>query len=104
MGEGAGIVVLESAEHAKARGAKIYGEIAGVGITGDAHHIAAPEPEGRERTRAMELAMADANVSPRDIVHRNAHATATPVGDMFEARAIEGLFGSEVDPVRLSDK
>lgn len=102
MGEGAGIVVLESAEHAKARGAKIYGEIAGVGITGDAHHIAAPEPEGREQTRAMELAMADANVSPADIVHLNAHATSTPVGDMIEARAIAGLFGSEVDHVRLS--
>src|SRR5690625_5572258 len=75
MGEGAGIVVLESAEHAKARGAKIYGEIAGVGITGDAHHIAAPEPEGREQTRAMELAMADANVSPADIVHRSEEHT-----------------------------
>ena len=102
MGEGAGIVVLESAEHARARGAKIYAEIAGVGLTGDAHHIAAPEPEGREQTRAMKLAMADADVSTADVVHVNAHATATPVGDMIEARAIAGLFGSDADHVRLS--
>src|SRR5699024_8822429 len=102
MGEGAGVVILESAEHAQARGAKIYAEIAGVGITSDAHHIAAPEPEGREQTRAMDLAMADANVSTADVVHVNAHATSTPVGDMIEARAIAGLFGSDADHVRLS--
>lgn len=102
MGEGAGIVVLESEEHARARGAKIYAEVAGVGLTADAYHIAAPEPEGREQTRAMKLAIADADVSTADIVHVNAHATSTPVGDMIEARAIAGLFGSDADHVRLS--
>src|SRR5690625_1453281 len=102
MGEGAGVVILESADHAQARGAKVYAEIAGVGITSDAHHIAAPEPEGREQTRAMDLAMADANISTADVVHVNAHATSTPVGDMIEAKAIAGLFGSDADHVRLS--
>lgn len=102
MGEGAGVVVLESEDHARARGAKVYAEVAGIGLTGDAHHIAAPEPEGREQTRAMKIAMQDAGVSTADVVHVNAHATSTPVGDMIEARAISGLFGSDADHVRLS--
>jgi len=102
MGEGAGVVVLESEDHAKARGAKVYAEVAGIGLTGDAHHIAAPEPEGREQTRAMKIAMQDADVSTGDVVHVNAHATSTPVGDMIEARAISGLFGADADHVRLS--
>src|SRR5699024_10549239 len=102
MGEGAGVVVLESEDHAKARGAKVYAEVAGIGLTGDAHHIAAPEPEGREQTRDMKIAMQDADVSTGDVVHVNAHATSTPVGDMIEARAISGLFGADADHVRLS--
>ncbi|WP_062349002.1 beta-ketoacyl-ACP synthase II [Herbidospora yilanensis] len=95
LGEGAGIVVLESEAHAKARGAKIYAVAAGVGITSDGHHISAPEPSGIGGKTAMLTAIADAGISAADVRHVNAHATSTPVGDEIEARAIrEALPGS----------
>ncbi|GLX94578.1 beta-ketoacyl-ACP synthase II [Herbidospora sp. NBRC 101105] len=95
LGEGAGIVVLESEAHAKARGAKIYAVAAGVGITSDGHHISAPEPTGIGGKTAMLTAIADAGISAADVRHVNAHATSTPVGDEIEARAIrEALPGS----------
>nr|WP_062334725.1 beta-ketoacyl-ACP synthase II [Herbidospora sakaeratensis] len=95
LGEGAGIIVLESEAHAKARGAKIYAVAAGVGITSDGHHISAPEPTGIGGKTAMLTAIADAGLSAADVRHVNAHATSTPVGDEIEARAIrEALTGS----------
>ncbi|GAA2722536.1 beta-ketoacyl-ACP synthase II [Cellulomonas aerilata] len=102
MSEGAGVVVLESAEHARARGAKVYGRVAGYGMTGDAHHIAAPEPTGVGQTTAMRYALQDAGVTPHDVVHINAHATSTSVGDMIEARGIRAVFGTDADHMRLS--
>jgi len=102
LGEGAGIVVLESEEHARARGARIYARVLGLGMTSDAHHIAAPDPAGAGQTRAMKLALERAGLQPTDIVHVNAHATSTPAGDMVEARGIRGLMGSHGDNVLLS--
>ena len=97
MGEGAGIVVLESEEHAKARGAKVYGEIAGVGISADSYDVAPPDPSGDGQALAMNLGLADAGITAKDIVHVNAHATSTPVGDGIEARAIRRVLGGEAD-------
>ncbi|HEY3924247.1 MAG TPA: beta-ketoacyl-ACP synthase II [Acidothermaceae bacterium] len=102
MGEGAGAVVLESEEHAKARGAKILGEIAGAGISSDGYHIAAPDPEGRGVVRALRAALESANLTPSDITHINAHATSTPAGDVAEAKAIREVFGSAADTVVVS--
>jgi 3-oxoacyl-[acyl-carrier-protein] synthase II len=102
LSEGAGVVVLESAEHARARGARVHGRIAGYGMSGDAHHIAAPEPTGYGQTAAMTRALQDADVAPRDVVHINAHATSTSVGDMIEARGIRAVLGPDTDHVRLS--
>ncbi|WP_084073354.1 beta-ketoacyl-ACP synthase II [Demequina sp. NBRC 110052] len=102
LGEGSGVVVLESEEHAKARGARIYARVLGLGMTADAHHIAAPEPNGAGQTRAMELALERAGLTTADISHVNAHATSTPVGDMIEARGIRALLGSHADQVLLS--
>jgi len=102
LGEGAGMIVLESAEHAAARGARVYATLGGVGITSDAYHIAAPEPSGRGQTTAMRFALADAALDPADIVHINAHATSTVVGDMIETRGIRGVLGSDTDHVVLS--
>ncbi|MDQ1487350.1 MAG: 3-oxoacyl-[acyl-carrier-protein] synthase [Actinomycetota bacterium] len=99
MGEGAGAVVLESAEHAQARGATILGEIAGVGITSDGYHIAAPDPEGRGVVRALRGALESAGLSPSDITHINAHATSTPAGDVAEAKAIREVFGPAADGI-----
>lgn len=99
MGEGAGMLVLESAEHAAARGARVYARVAGVGMTSDAHHIAAPESSGRGQTRAMQMALDDADIDAASVVHVNAHATSTPVGDGIEARGIRTLFGSHADDV-----
>jgi 3-oxoacyl-[acyl-carrier-protein] synthase II len=97
MGEGAGIVVLESAEFAAARGAKVYGVYGGSGLTSDGHHIAQPDPEGRGAARAMTQALQDAGLTPGDIAHVNAHATSTPQGDIAEATAIRLALGSDTD-------
>ena len=102
LGEGAAVVVLESEAHAKARGARIYAEVAGVGMTSDAYHIAAPDPEGAGAARAMRTAVEGAGLSPSDIVHINAHATSTPVGDIAESNAIRRAFGDEVDHMPVS--
>ncbi|MCG1010038.1 beta-ketoacyl-ACP synthase II [Salinicoccus sp. ID82-1] len=92
IGEGAGIVVLEELEHAKARGAKIYGEVVGYGTTGDAHHITAPAEEGEGGARAMLEAMKDAGIKPEEIGYVNGHGTSTPYNDMFETMAIRNVF------------
>ena len=97
MGEGAGIVVLESREHAQARGANIYGVYGGAGMTSDGHHIAQPDPEGGGAARAMTAALADAGISTADVHHVNAHATSTPQGDIAEAVAIRRALGSDAD-------
>ena len=99
MGEGAGAVVLEAAEYANARGATILGEIAGAGISSDGYHIAAPDPEGRGVVRALRAALENADLTPSDIVHINAHATSTPAGDVAEAAAIRQVFGAAADSV-----
>jgi 3-oxoacyl-[acyl-carrier-protein] synthase II len=102
LGEGAACMVLESLEHARARGATIHAILAGAGITSDGYHIAAPEPEGAGASRAIIDALRDADLSPRDIVHVNAHATSTPVGDIAEAKAIKVAFGDAIDGVAVS--
>lgn len=102
IGEGSAVMVLESEEHAKARGAKIYGRLLGTGMTADAYHIAAPDPQGTGQTRAMQLALDDAELGAVDIVHVNGHATSTPVGDMIEARGIGTVLGAYADRVLLS--
>lgn len=102
MGEGAGIVVVESLESAKARGAKIYAEIVGYGITGDAYHITAPAPEGEGGSRAMQAALDDAGIEAKDIQYLNAHGTSTPVGDLYEVQAIKNTFGDAVNNLKVS--
>ena len=102
LGEGGGVLVLEEYEHAKARGAKIYAEIAGQGLTSDGYHIAAPDPEGSGVTRAIAIALADAGLTPRDIVHLNAHATSTPAGDVAEANALQKALGDDASHVAVS--
>ena len=97
MGEGAGVVVLESREHAQARGATIHGVYGGAGLTSDGHHIAQPDPEGRGASRAITEALVDAGLTPADVAHVNAHATSTPQGDIAEAVAIRAALGSDAD-------
>ncbi len=99
MGEGAGMLVLESAEHAAARGARVYATVAGGGMTSDGHHIAQPEPEGRGAARAIVAALQDADLAPDDVRHVNAHATSTPQGDVAEALAIRSALGAAADQV-----
>ncbi|WP_285725046.1 beta-ketoacyl-[acyl-carrier-protein] synthase family protein [Psychromicrobium xiongbiense] len=102
MGEGAGALVLEAEEHALARGAKIYGELAGTSVTADAYHITAPDPEGLGATRALKAALFDARAQAEDVVHVNAHATSTPVGDKPEYTALHAALGKHVDNVAVS--
>jgi 3-oxoacyl-[acyl-carrier-protein] synthase II len=102
MGEGAGALVLEELEHAKARGAKIYCEIAGSGATGDAHHITAPHPEGRGAKNVMNAALRDAQMSPADIDYINTHGTSTPLGDVSEVKAIMDVFGENAFKANIS--
>lgn len=102
LGEGGGALVLETAEHAAARGARVYTRVLGAGMTSDAHHIAAPEPEGVGAGDAMTFALRDAGVRATDVVHVNAHATSTPVGDVAESKAIRRAFGSAADGVAVS--
>ncbi|MBO9553952.1 beta-ketoacyl-[acyl-carrier-protein] synthase family protein [Cellulomonas sp.] len=102
IGEGAGVVVLESAEHAAARGARVYARVAGVGLSADGYHITSPEPSGDGQIRAMKQALEESGVAQADVVHVNAHATSTVVGDLIEARSIRGLLGDDADHVALS--
>jgi 3-oxoacyl-[acyl-carrier-protein] synthase II len=95
LGEGAAVLVLESEEHAKARGAKVYAEAAGAGITADSHDIAQPDPGGFGATRAMKMALRESGLEPSEIAHINAHATSTPQGDLAEALAIRNALGDE---------
>ncbi len=102
MGEGAGIVVLESLEHAQARGAKIYAEVVGYGATSDAFHITSPAEDGSGAARAMTNAMKEAGVNPEDVQYINAHGTSTHHNDLFETRAIKLAFGDAADKVKIS--
>ena len=102
LGEGAGVVVLESEVHAKARGARIHAEILGAGMSSDAHHIAAPEPEGLGAARAIAQALEVSGLQGSDLDHINAHATSTPAGDVAEARAIRRALGSAADSIAVS--
>ena len=102
MGEGAGILVLEELEHAKARGAKIYCEIAGAGMSADAHHLTASHPEGLGAKLVMQRALEDAGLQPEDIDYINVHGTSTPVGDVSEAKAITQVFGDHAYQLNIS--
>ncbi|MCW2758801.1 MAG: 3-oxoacyl-[acyl-carrier-protein] synthase, partial [Nocardioidaceae bacterium] len=97
LGEGAGALVLESLEHALARGATIYAEVLGAGISNDAHDIAQPDPEGRGGTRAIKMALREGDVDPATVVHVNAHATSTPKGDIAEGLMLHAVLGEHVD-------
>lgn len=99
LGEGAGALVLERADHARARGATVYAEVAGTGVTADSHDIAQPDPTGAGATRAMRLAIEDAELDPADLAHINAHATSTPQGDVAESLAIVTALGRDADHV-----
>jgi len=102
MGEGAGALVLETEEHARARGAKIYAAVVGGGVTADSYHITANDPEGLGAARAVELALKMADAAPGDVTHINAHATSTPVGDPNEYKALKAVFGDRIDDIIVS--
>ena len=102
MGEGAGILILEELEHARARGARIYAEVAGYGATGDAHHITSPAPDGEAAAKAMELAYTEAGLTPADIDYINAHGTSTPVNERYETIAIRKALGDAARTVAVS--
>lgn len=102
MGEGAGVVVLEEYERAKKRGANIYAELIGYGLSGDAHHVTAPHPEGAGGYRAMEMALKRAGIGPSEIDYINAHGTSTPLGDELELGAVRRLFGDAISNVSMS--
>lgn len=104
LGEGAGILVLERLDDARARGARVHGLLAGAGMTSDAHHVSAPDPGGSGAARAITLALADAGLAPADVGHVNAHATSTPVGDVAEARALRQALGEDTTAVITATK
>ena len=102
IGEGAGMVVLEELEHAKKRGAKIYGEVLGYGLSGDAYHITSPHPDGRGAFDAMENALRNGKVNPDEINYINAHGTSTPMGDMIEFNSVKRILGDNINNVSMS--
>jgi 3-oxoacyl-[acyl-carrier-protein] synthase II len=102
MGEGAGCLILEEYEHAKARGAKIYAEVVGGGMSGDAYHLTATHPEGRGAINSMTMALNDANLKPEDIDYINVHGTSTPVGDIPETKAVQSVFGEHAYELNIS--
>ena len=102
MGEGAGIVIIEEYESAKARGAKIYAEIVGYGMSGDAYHLTAPAPGGEGGARAMKMALKNAGVAPEHVSYINAHGTSTPIGDLYETMAIKSVFGDHAKKMMVS--
>jgi 3-oxoacyl-[acyl-carrier-protein] synthase II len=102
MGEGAGVVVVEELEHAKARGAKIYCELTGYGLSADAYHMTAPPPDGEGAVRAMQMALEHAKIAPNEVDYVNAHATSTGLGDVCETRAIKTVFGEYARTVSIS--
>ncbi|GGR89863.1 3-oxoacyl-[acyl-carrier-protein] synthase 2 [Streptomyces humidus] len=102
MGEGAGVIVLESAEHAARRGARVYAEAVGQGISSDAHDIVQPEPEGRGISHALQNLLDSTDLEPAEIVHVNAHATSTPAGDIAELKALRKVFGDDTDHMAVS--
>jgi 3-oxoacyl-[acyl-carrier-protein] synthase II len=102
MAEGAGIMVLEELEHAKARGARIYGELVGYGASSDAHHVTAPAPEHEGAQRCMKLALKDAGLQPSDVQYVNVHGTSTPIGDVLEAQGMKKVFGEHASKVAIS--
>jgi 3-oxoacyl-[acyl-carrier-protein] synthase II len=102
IGEGAGALYLEALDLARARGARIYAEVAGIGMSGDAYHITAPDPEGRGARLAMESSLSDAGISPQDVDYLNMHGTSTPLGDIAETNAIKAVFGEHAYKVNVS--
>lgn len=102
LGEGAGVVVLESAEHAAARGARVYCEVLGQGLSADSHHIAQPEPTGRGVAAAVQNLLDNTGLDPAELVHLNAHATSTPQGDTAELKALRKVLGDDLDHIAIS--
>jgi 3-oxoacyl-[acyl-carrier-protein] synthase II len=102
LGEGAGIVILESAEHAAARGARVYAEVLGIGLSADSHDIAQPEPTGRGIATALRFALEDGGIDPAQIVHLNAHATSTPLGDVAELKALRQALGAAAERIAIT--
>jgi 3-oxoacyl-[acyl-carrier-protein] synthase II len=102
LGEGGGALILESLDHALARGARIYAEIAGAGLSADAHHITAPHPEGLGATSVMKNALRDSGLGPADIDYINVHGTSTPLGDLSEIKAIQNVFGQDAYRLNVS--
>ena len=102
LGEGSGCLILEELEHAKSRGAKIYAELVGGGLTADAHHITAPHPDGLGAINAMRLALDDAGMNPEDIDYVNVHGTSTPLGDIAELKGIKEVFGDHAYNLNIS--
>jgi 3-oxoacyl-[acyl-carrier-protein] synthase II len=104
MGEGCGVLVLETLENALARGAKIYGELAGYGQSGDAYHITSPDPNGDGAMRSMRMALRKAGLKPEDVQYVNAHGTSTELNDKTETKAIRGVFGEHAEKLALRDQ